>query len=50
MAAVHYFSHHVTVAGITLPTKHLIYLRNADLSHSPEPLVVSIELSDVNLS
>ncbi|MBO2011582.1 hypothetical protein [Hymenobacter negativus] len=48
--AVHYFSNHVTVAGITLPTKHLIYLRNEDLSHSPEPLVVSIELSDIKFS
>lgn len=48
--AVHYFSNPTTVAGITLPTQHLIYLRNEDLSHSPEPLVVSIKLSNTQLS
>lgn len=48
--AVHYFSGHVTVAGITLPTQHFIYLRNEDLGHSPEPLVVSIALSNIVFS
>jgi hypothetical protein len=47
--AVHYFADHVTVAGITLPTKHRIYLRNEDLGHSPEPLVVAIDLSNIRL-
>lgn len=48
--AVHYFSGHTTVAGITLPTKHTIYLRNEDLGHNTEPLIVSIELSNIAFS
>jgi hypothetical protein len=48
--AVRYCSNYVTVAGIPVPTQHLIYIRNEDLSHSLEPLVVSIMLSDITLS
>ena len=44
----HYFSEHVAVAGIILPTKHRIYLRNPDLSHEMEPLIVSIDLSGIH--
>ncbi|OON59350.1 hypothetical protein B0920_23470 [Massilia sp. KIM] len=45
--AVHYLSDHLTVQGITLPTTHMIYVRKPDGSHDPEPLVVSIRLSEV---
>lgn len=45
--AVHYFSDYATVDGISLPTRHLIYVRNPDGSHSTDPLVVSIVVSDV---
>jgi hypothetical protein len=48
--AVHYLSDHVTVQGITLPARHLIYVRDADGGHQPEPLVVSIDVSDVKLA
>jgi hypothetical protein len=45
--AVHYFSDYATVDGISLPTRHLIYVRNPDGGHSTDPLVVSIVVSDV---
>lgn len=45
--AVHYFSDYATVDGIALPTRHMIYVRNADLGHAPEPLVVSIVVGDI---
>ncbi|WP_296941989.1 hypothetical protein [uncultured Massilia sp.] len=45
--AVHYFSDYTTVEGIALPTRHHIYLRDADGGHAPEPLVVSIVASDI---
>ncbi|MRX07033.1 hypothetical protein GJ697_04200 [Pseudoduganella sp. FT25W] len=48
--AVHYLSEHVTVQGITLPTKHLIYVRDADGGHQPEPLVVSIHASAIRFA
>jgi len=48
--AVHYLSGHVTVQGITLPTKHVIYVRDADGGHQPEPVVVSIDVSAIKLA
>jgi hypothetical protein len=45
--AVHYFSDYTTVDGTSLPTRHMIYVRNPDGSHPPEPLVVSIVVSNV---
>lgn len=45
--AVHYFSDYTTVDGIALPTRHMIYVRNPDLGHGKEPLVVSIVVSNV---
>ncbi|GAB3573130.1 hypothetical protein [Hymenobacter daeguensis] len=46
----HYFSEHTTVAGITLPTQHRIFIRNADLTHEPEPLIVSIDVRAIEFS
>jgi hypothetical protein len=43
--AVHYLSEHVSVQGITVPTRHMIYVRDADGGHQAEPLVVSIHAS-----
>lgn len=43
--AVHYLSKHVTVQGITVPTRHMIYVRDADGGHQADPLVVSISAS-----
>jgi hypothetical protein len=48
--AVHYLSDHVTVQGITLPTKHMIFVRDADGGHQPEPVVVSIAASNIVLA
>ena len=48
--AVHYLSGHTSVQGITFPTRHLIYVRDADGGHQPEPLVVSIDVSDIKLA
>lgn len=48
--AVHYPSGHVVVQGITVPTRHTIYVRDADGGHQPEPLVVSIHASEIRFS
>lgn len=48
--AVHYLSGHVTVQGITVPTVHKIYVRDADGGHQPEPLVVSIDVSAIQFA
>ncbi|NGZ88528.1 hypothetical protein GW587_30290 [Duganella sp. SAP-35] len=45
--AAHYLSEHVTVQGITLPTRHMIYVRDADGGHQADPLVVSIDVSAI---
>lgn len=47
--AAHYLSEHVTVQGITMPTRHMIYVRDADGGHQLEPLVVSISVSAIQL-
>ncbi|TFW25985.1 hypothetical protein [Duganella callida] len=48
--AVHYFHDYGTFDGISMPTRHLIYVRDADGGHQPEPLVVSIVVSDIRFS
>ncbi|MRW91470.1 hypothetical protein GJ699_15870 [Duganella sp. FT80W] len=48
--AVHYLSEHVTVQGITIPSRHMIYVRDADGGHQPEPLVVAIQASAIRLA
>jgi len=45
--AAHYASEPVTVAGITMPTRRRIYLRDADLMPLREELMVSIDLSEL---
>jgi hypothetical protein len=47
--AVHYLSGHTVVHGITVATRHRIYVRDADLGHRPEPLVLSIDISNIEI-
>jgi hypothetical protein len=49
-AGAHYFSEYTEVAGIMVPTKHLIYPRTPDGKSLPEPLLVSIELSEITFT
>ncbi|OLL27594.1 hypothetical protein BTH42_32760 [Burkholderia sp. SRS-W-2-2016] len=46
----HYVSDYTTVSGIRIPTKRRIYPRTADGHSLPEPLVVSIDLHEIELS
>lgn len=48
--AVHYLSEHVSVQGITVPTRHMIYVRDADGGHQADPLVVSIHASELQFA
>jgi len=45
--AAHYVSDYAEVAGIKLPTKHRVYPRGDDGQSLPEPLFVSIDLSEI---
>jgi hypothetical protein len=45
--AAHYVSDYDEVAGIRLPTKHRIFPRTPDGQSLPEPLFVSIDLSEI---
>ncbi|MEZ2418347.1 hypothetical protein [Luteibacter sp. RCC_6_2] len=45
----HYVDGYIDVSGIRIPTRRRIYPRLADGTSSGEPLVVSIELSDIVL-
>lgn len=45
----HYISGYTTVSGIKFPTERRIFPRQADGTSLPEPLVVSIDLSDITL-
>jgi hypothetical protein len=45
--AAHYVSNYEDVAGIMLPTKHRIFPRGTDNQSLAEPLVVSIDLSEI---
>jgi len=46
----HYVGDYVEVAGIRFPTQRRIYPRQADGSSLSDPLVVSIDLSEIELS
>lgn len=40
----------LSAQGIALPARHLIYVRDADGGHQPDPLVVSIVVSDMRFA
>jgi len=46
-SAAHYVSDYEEVAGIRLPTKHRIFPRTPDGQSLAEPLIVSIDLSEI---
>jgi hypothetical protein len=46
-AAAHYVSALTDVSGIMVPTKHTIFPRQPDGSAAPAPLVVSIDISEI---
>jgi hypothetical protein len=48
--AAHYVSDYDEVAGIKLPTKHRIFPRAPDGQSLPEPLFVSIDLSEITFT
>jgi len=48
--AAHYASELQEFSGIVVPTKHVIFPRQPDGHPAPEPLVVSIEVSNVKFS
>jgi hypothetical protein len=50
MSAVHYVSALEQVSGITVPTEHRVFGRQPDGRPVPTPLVVSIDISDVEFS
>jgi len=45
--AAHYVSGVTDVSGILIPTRHMIYPRQPDGNAAPAPLVVSIDISDI---
>jgi hypothetical protein len=45
--AAHYISDYTRVAGIMVATKHRVFPRAADGQALPDPLIVSIDLSDI---
>ena len=49
-AAAHYVSALIDVSGIVVPTKHTIFPRQPDGKPAPAPVVVSIEVSDIEFS
>jgi hypothetical protein len=49
-AAAHYLSDYDDVDGIRLPTKHRIFPRTPDGQSLAEPLIVSIDLSEIALA
>ena len=48
--AAHYVSEHREFSGILVPTKRRVLGRRADGTSVPDPLVISIDLSDVEFS
>ena len=46
-SAAHYISDYMQVAGIMIPTKHRIFPRSPDGQALGEPLIVSIDVSEV---
>jgi hypothetical protein len=49
-SAAHYVSDYDEVAGIKLPTKHRIFPRTPDGQSLDEPLIVSIDLSEITFT
>jgi hypothetical protein len=49
-SGAHYVDDFVKVSGIRFPTKRRIFPRQPDGKSMPEPLVVSIDLSNIILS
>ena len=49
-AAAHYLSDYVDVAGIRVPTRHRIFPRTPDGQSLVEPLIVSIDLSEITFT
>ena len=49
-SAAHYVSDYEDVAGIRLPTKHRIFPRGPDGQSLAEPLIVSIDLSEITFT
>jgi hypothetical protein len=49
-SAAHYVSALTDVSGIIVPTKHTIFPRQPDGSSAPAPLVVSIDVSEIEFS
>jgi hypothetical protein len=49
-AAAHYVSDYVDADGIMVPTKHRIVPRTPDGQSLPEPLIVSIDLSQITFT
>jgi hypothetical protein len=45
--AAHYISDYTEVAGIMVPTSHRVFPRGPDGQSLPEPLIVSIDLSEI---
>jgi hypothetical protein len=50
MPGAHYIDAYVEVSGIKFPTVHRIFARQQDASVNREPLVVSIDVSNIQLS
>ena len=49
-SAAHYVSELKEFSGITVPTKHTVFGRHPDGSRVPTPLVVTIDISEVEFS
>lgn len=48
--AAHYVSQHEEFSGILVPTRRRVFTRREDGTPAPEPLIVSIDLSEVEFS
>ena len=49
LRAAHYISDYNEVVGIKIPTRHRIFPRTADGQSLDEPLIVSIDVSEIVL-
>jgi hypothetical protein len=49
-SAAHYVSELKEFSGIIVPTRHAVFGRNPDESPVPTPLVVSIDISELEFS
>jgi hypothetical protein len=48
--AAHYAYEHQVVQGIVVPIKHRVYIRQPDNNQLAEPLVVSVDLENIQFS